>query len=31
MKRDLIKPQVLRPLAEALEDHSAEGISILTA
>ncbi|MFC5460364.1 HlyD family efflux transporter periplasmic adaptor subunit [Massilia niabensis] len=31
MKRDLIKPQSLRPLAEALEDHSAEGISILTA
>ncbi|MET0982888.1 MAG: HlyD family efflux transporter periplasmic adaptor subunit [Telluria sp.] len=31
MKRDLIKPQSLTPLAEALEDHSAEGISILTA
>ncbi|MDB5745373.1 MAG: hemolysin, partial [Massilia sp.] len=31
MKRDLIKPQSLTPLSEALEDHSAEGISILTA
>jgi hemolysin D len=31
MKRDWIKPQSLTPLSEALEEHSAEGISILTA
>lgn len=31
MKRDWIKPQSLTPLADALEDHSAEGIAILTA
>jgi len=31
MKRDFLKPQGLTPLSEALEDHSAEGISILTA
>jgi hemolysin D len=34
MKRDFlkpVKPQGLTPLSEALEDHSAEGISILTA
>lgn len=34
MKRDFLKPvqaQGLKPLAEALEEHSAEGISILTA
>jgi len=31
MKHDWIKPQGLTPLAEALEEHSAEGISILTA
>jgi len=31
MKRDWIKPQALTPLSEALEEHSAEGISILTA
>jgi hemolysin D len=31
VKRELLKPQALTPLAEALEEHSAEGISILTA
>ena len=34
MKRDFlkpVKPQGLTPLSEALEEHSAEGISILTA
>lgn len=31
MKRDFFKPPSLTPLSEALEDHSAEGISILTA
>ncbi|WP_210735894.1 HlyD family efflux transporter periplasmic adaptor subunit [Massilia sp. Mn16-1_5] len=31
MKRDLFKPHTLTPLSEALEEHSAEGISILTA
>ena len=31
MKRDFSKPESLRPLSEALEEHSAEGISILTA
>lgn len=31
MKRDFNKAESLRPLSEALEEHSAEGISILTA